>query len=232
MDDIYDIYKVINLLESKDNTNIIAISKLLGDIFNTIGNKGKAFRQYDTFIKNNKDKSYTSDTLYRMGDIIYDIGDVKKTYGTLYTKKDSLSFFEQSYLLDNDNFEALKNYAYVEEFENKEYYQAEKKYHEIIKKLELLYKRKIIEPDELEGLFRTYFRLGRLYLRRLKNSELAEEYFMKAINLENLEENDLVLLEESTQDKDKRLVKIKKELPFYQIKLNANEANWNIKTRK
>ena len=55
---------------------------------------------------------------------------------------------------------------------------------------------------------------------------------MKAINLENLEENDLVLLEESTQDKDKRLVKIKKELPFYQIKLNANEANWNIKTRK
>lgn len=93
MDDIYDIYKVINLLESKDNTNIIAISKLLGDIFNIKGEKGKAFRQYDTFIENNKDKSYTSDTLYRMGDIIYDIGDVKKTYGTLYTKKDSLSFF-------------------------------------------------------------------------------------------------------------------------------------------
>lgn len=232
MDDTYDIYKVINLLESKDNTSMIAITKLLGDIFNTKGEKGKAFRQYDTFFENNKDKSYTSDTLNRMGDIIYDIGDVKKTYGNLYTKKDSLSFFEQSYLLDNDNFEALKNYAYVEEFENKEYYQAEKIYQEIIKKLELLYKRKIIEPDELEGLFRTYFRIGRLYLRRLNKSELAEEYFMKAMNLEKLEENDLILLEESTQDKEKRLIKIKNALPFYQMKVNANEANWNIETKK
>lgn len=232
MDDTYDIYKVINLLESKDNTSMIAITKLLGDIFNTKGEKGKAFRQYDTFFENNKDKSYTSDTLNRMGDIIYDIGDVKKTYGNLYTKKDSLSFFEQSYLLDNDNFEALKNYAYVEEFENKEYYQAEKIYQEIIKKLELLYKRKIIEPDELEGLFRTYFRIGRLYLKRLNKSELAEEYFMKAINLEKLEENDLILLEESTQDKEKRLIKIKNALPFYQMKVNANEANWNIETKK
>ena len=232
MDDTYDIYKVINLLESKDNTSMIAITKLLGDIFNTKGEKGKAFRQYDTFFENNKDKSYTSDTLNRMGDIIYDIGDVKKTYGNLYTKKDSLSFFEQSYLLDNDNFEALKNYAYVEEFENKEYYQAEKIYQEIIKKLELLYKRKIIEPDELEGLFRTYFRIGRLYLRRLNKSELAEEYFMKAMNLEKLEENDLILLEESTQDKEKRLIKIKNALPFYQMKVNANEANRNIETKK
>ena len=232
MDDTYDIYKVINLLESKDNTSMIAITKLLGDIFNTKGEKGKAFRQYDTFFENNKDKSYTSDTLNRMGDIIYDIGDVKKTYGNLYTKKDSLGFFEQSYLLDNDNFEALKNYAYVEEFENKEYYQAEKIYQEIIKKLELLYKRKIIEPDELEGLFRTYFRIGRLYLRRLNKSELAEEYFMKAMNLEKLEENDLILLEESTQDKEKRLIKIKNALPFYQMKVNANEANWNIETKK
>ncbi len=232
MDDTYDIYKVINLLESKDNTSMIAITKLLGDIFNTIGKKGKALKQYNTFIQNNEDKSYTSDTLYRIGDIIYDIGDVKKTYGNLYTKKDSLSFFEQSYLLDNDNFEALKNYAYVEEFENKEYYQAEKIYQEIIKKLELLYKRKIIEPDELEGLFRTYFRIGRLYLRRLNKSELAEEYFMKAMNLEKLEENDLILLEESTQDKEKRLIKIKNALPFYQMKVNANEANWNIETKK
>lgn len=232
MDDTYDIYKVINLLESKDNTSMIAITKLLGDIFNTIGKKGKALKQYNTFIQNNEDKSYTSDTLNRMGDIIYDIGDVKKTYGNLYTKKDSLSFFEQSYLLDNDNFEALKNYAYVEEFENKEYYQAEKIYQEIIKKLELLYKRKIIEPDELEGLFRTYFRIGRLYLRRLNKSELAEEYFMKAMNLEKLEENDLILLEESTQDKEKRLIKIKNALPFYQMKVNANEANWNIETKK
>ena len=232
MDDTYDIYKVINLLESKDNTSMIAITKLLGDIFNTIGKKGKALKQYNTFIQNNEDKSYTSDTLNRMGDIIYDIGDVKKTYGNLYTKKDSLSFFEQSYLLDNDNFEALKNYAYVEEFENKEYYQAEKIYQEIIKKLELLYKRKIIEPDELEGLFRTYFRIGRLYLRRLNKSELAEKYFMKAINLEKLEENDLILLEESTQDKEKRLIKIKNALPFYQMKVNANEANWNIETKK
>ena len=232
MDDTYDIYKVINLLESKDNTSMIAITKLLGDIFNTKGEKGKAFRQYDTFFENNKDKSYTSDTLNRMGDIIYDIGDVKKTYGNLYTKKDSLSFFEQSYLLDNDNFEALRNYAYVEELENKEYYQAEKIYQEIIKKLELLYKRKIIEPDELEVLFKTYFRIGRLYLRRLNKSELAEEYFMKAINLEKLEENDLILLEESTQDKEKRLIKIKNALPFYQMKVNANEANWNIETKK
>lgn len=232
MDDTYDIYKVINLLESKDNTSMIAITKLLGDIFNTIGKKGKALKQYNTFIQNNEDKSYTSDTLYRIGDIIYDIGDVKKTYGNLYTKKDSLGFFEQSYLLDNDNFEALKNYAYVEEFENKEYYQAEKIYQEIIKKLELLYKRKIIEPDELEGLFRTYFRIGRLYLRRLNKSELAEEYFMKAMNLEKLEENDLILLEESTQDKEKRLIKIKNALPFYQMKVNANEANWNIETKK
>ena len=232
MDDTYDIYKVINLLESKDNTSMIAITKLLGDIFNTIGKKGKALKQYNTFIQNNEDKSYTSDTLYRIGDIIYDIGDVKKTYGNLYTKKDSLGFFEQSYLLDNDNFEALKNYAYVEEFENKEYYQAEKIYQEIIKKLELLYKRKIIEPDELEGLFRTYFRIGRLYLRRLNKSELAEEYFMKAMNLEKLEENDLILLEESTQDKEKRLIKIKNALPFYKMKVNANEANWNIETKK
>lgn len=232
MDDTYDIYKVINLLESKDNTSMIAITKLLGDIFNTIGKKGKALKQYNTFIQNNEDKSYTSDTLYRIGDIIYDVGDVKKTYGTLYTKKDSLSFFEQSYSLDNDNYEALRNYAYVEEFENKEYYQVEKIYQEIIKKLELLYKRKIIELDELEILFKTYFRMGRLYLKRLKNSELAEEYFMKAINIENLRENDLVLLEESAQDKEKRLVKIKKELPFYQMKVNANEANWEIKTKK
>lgn len=169
--------------------------------------------------------------MYRIGDIIYDIGDVKKTYGTLYTKKDSLSFFEQSYLLDNDNFEALRNYAYVEELENKEYYQAEKIYQEIIKKLELLYKRKIIEPDELEVLFKTYFRIGRLYLKRLKKSELAEEYFMKAVDLENLEENDLILLAETAQDKKKSLVKIKKELPFYQMKVNANEANWNIETK-
>lgn len=232
MDDTYNIYKVINLLESKDNTSMIAITKLLGDIFNTIGKKGKALKQYNTFIQNNEDKSYTSDTLYRIGDIIYDVGDVKKTYGTLYTKKDSLSFFEQSYSLDNDNYEALRNYAYVEEFENKEYYQVEKIYQEIIKKLELLYKRKIIELDELEILFKTYFRMGRLYLKRLKNSELAEEYFMKAINIENLRENDLVLLEESAQDKEKRLVKIKKELPFYQMKVNANEANWEIKTKK
>ena len=232
MDDTYDIYKVINLLESKDNTSMIAITKLLGDIFNTIGKKGKALKQYNTFIQNNEDKSYTSDTLYRIGDIIYDVGDVKKTYGTLYTKKDSLSFFEQSYSLDNDNYEALRNYAYVEEFENKEYYQAEKIYQEIIKKLELLYKRKIIELDELEILFKTYFRMGRLYLKRLKNSELAEEYFMKAINLEKLEENDLILLEESTQDKEKRLIKIKNALPFYQMKVNANEANWNIETKK
>ena len=232
MDDTYDIYKVINLLESKDNTSMIAITKLLGDIFNTIGKKGKALKQYNTFIQNNEDKSYSSDTLYRIGDIIYDVGDVKKTYGTLYTKKDSLSFFEQSYSLDNDNYEALRNYAYVEEFENKEYYQAEKIYQEIIKKLELLYKRKIIELDELEILFKTYFRMGRLYLKRLKNSELAEEYFMKAINIENLRENDLVLLEESAQDKEKRLVKIKKELPFYQLKVNANEANWEIETKK
>ena len=232
MDDTYDIYKVINLLESKDNTSMIAITKLLGDIFNTIGKKGKALKQYNTFIQNNEDKSYTSDTLYRIGDIIYDVGDVKKTYGTLYTKKDSLSFFEQSYSLDNDNYEALRNYAYVEEFENKEYYQAERIYQEIIKKLELLYKRKIIEPDELEVLFKTYFRIGRLYLKRLKKSELAEEYFMKAINLENLEENDLILLAETAQDKKKSLVKIKKELPFYQMKVNANEANWEIKTKK
>ena len=232
MDDTYNIYKVINLLESKDNTSMIAITKLLGDIFNTIGKKGKALKQYNTFIQNNEDKSYTSDTLYRIGDIIYDVGDVKKTYGTLYTKKDSLSFFEQSYSLDNDNYEALRNYAYVEEFENKEYYQVEKIYQEIIKKLELLYKRKIIELDELEILFKTYFRMGRLYLKRLKNSELAEEYFMKAINIENLRENDLVLLEESAQDKEKRLVKIKKELPFFQMKVNANEANWEIKTKK
>ena len=153
MDDTYNIYKVINLLESKDNTSMIAITKLLGDIFNTIGKKGKALKQYNTFIQNNEDKSYTSDTLYRIGDIIYDVGDVKKTYGTLYTKKDSLSFFEQSYSLDNDNYEALRNYAYVEEFENKEYYQVEKIYQEIIKKLELLYKRKIIELDELEILW-------------------------------------------------------------------------------
>ena len=111
MDDTYNIYKVINLLESKDNTSMIAITKLLGDIFNTIGKKGKALKQYNTFIQNNEDKSYTSDTLYRIGDIIYDVGDVKKTYGTLYTKKDSLSFFEQSYSLDNDNYEALRNYA-------------------------------------------------------------------------------------------------------------------------
>lgn len=232
MDDTYNIYKVINLLESKDNTSMIAITKLLGDIFNTIGKKGKALKQYNTFIQNNEDKSYTSDTLYRIGDIIYDVGGVKKTYGTLYTKKDSLSFFEQSYSLDNDNYEALRNYAYVEEFENKEYYQVEKIYQEIIKKLELLYKRKIIELDELEILFKTYFRMGRLYLKRLKNSELAEEYFMKAINIENLRENDLVLLEESAQDKEKRLVKIKKELPFFQMKVNANEANWEIKTKK
>ena len=232
MDDTYNIYKVINLLESKDNTSMIAITKLLGDIFNTIGKKGKALKQYNTFIQNNEDKSYTSDTLYRIGDIIYDVGDVKKTYGTLYTKKDSLSFFEQSYSLDNDNYEALRNYAYVEEFENKEYYKVEKIYQEIIKKLELLYKRKIIELDELEILFKTYFRMGRLYLKRLKNSELAEEYFMKAINIENLRENDLVLLEESAQDKEKRLVKIKKELPFFQMKVNANEANWEIKTKK
>ena len=233
MNDIYDIYKVINLLESKDNTNVIALSKLLGDIYaNIAGNKTKALKQYNLFIQNNKDKSYTSDILYRIGDIIYDIGDIKKTYGTLYTKKDSLSFFEQSYLLDNDNFGALRKCAYIKEIENQEYYQAEKIYQEIIKKLELLYKRKIIEPDELEVLFKTYFRIGRLYLKRLKKSELAEEYFIKAVDLENLEENDLVLLAETTRDKKKSLVKIKKELPFYQMKVNANEANRNIETKK
>ena len=80
-------------------------------------------------------------------------------------------------------------------------------------------------------LFKTYFRIGRLYLKRLKKSELAEEYFMKAVDLENLEENDLILLAETAQDKKKSLVKIKKELPFYQMKVNANEANWNIETK-
>ena len=52
------------------------------------------------------------------------------------------------------------------------------------------------------------------------------------MNLEKLEENDLILLEESTQDKEKRLIKIKNALPFYQMKVNANEANWNIETKK
>ena len=87
-----------------------------------------------------------------------------------------------------------------------------------------------MQPQELEYLFKLFFRFGRLWLRRIRNMSEATECFKSAEEIENITLDQMKFLTcFYGNEAEQYLEWTIQRLPMYQIRINRQEAEWNQK---
>ena len=214
------------------NKNMISSRKLVGQLWESVP-KVNMVETFKTFVENNKPKSYNSDVFLRLGKYAFDD---PYRFRTL----DSTDLFFEAYSCDNDNYEALRRYAYnLEHFHYKEEATSRKAceiYKEQIKTLEKVKNAGVMEFEEYKALMMAYFRCGRIYLHGPSgspsfpiNMQRARDCFQKGMNLLSPPEMyEVNFFYNSDQEREKILTYQKEfvERPHYQMRMN----HFNSKT--
>lgn len=215
----FDFYKVINILDvlTRKNPKFLAGYYLQGQLFEKKKKRGKAYGCYREFLEYNKNGLILGDVYYRVGKMVEELENLKQAN----------PHYEKSYQEDG-NYPALYKMGLYAEFVQKDYRKAEKMYLDMIDNLQKLLGSGKMQPQDLEYLFKLYFRCGRLYLRRLPDMQKAQRYFRKAEEIENIKTEQMKFMKMFYGDEaDLYLERTIAHFPMYQMRINRQEAEWN-----
>lgn len=215
----FDFYKVINILDvlTRKNPKFLAGYYLQGQLFEKKKKWGKAYGCYREFLEYNKNGLILGDVDYRLGKMVEELENLKQAN----------PHYEKSYQADG-NYPALYKMGLYEEFVQKDYRKAEKMYLDMIDNLQSLLESGEMQPQDLEYLFKLYFRCGRLYLRRLPDMQKAQFYFRKAEEIEDIKIEQMKFMKLFYgNEADQYLRRTIAHFPMYQMRINRQEAEWN-----
>lgn len=216
--DFYKIVSMLNELYSTDNRFVSGFF-LTGQFFERKKRWSRAIQNYGKFIDLSQRRG-VEEAYYRLGKIVEEnegLGAAEKYY--------ELSETERS------NYRAKYKIAVFYEFCKEDYSAAEKSYLELVEYFERILSNGEMQPQELEYLFKLYFRCGRLYLRRLDDMQRAEEYFRRAEEIGNIEIGQMGFLRSFYgPEADSYLQRTIGRFPMYQIRINRDEAEYRGKS--
>ena len=181
--------------------------------------KGKwraAYQTYQIYRMRISQKEILSDVCYRLG----------KTTEELYNLRSAYAYYKKSYEIRH-NYPAQYKVAVYEEFVRRDYTKAAMFYAEMVRYFTESVQYENMQPQELEYLFKLYFRQGRLWLRRKKNMTEAKKCFVKAEHLEHITlEQMKFLVCFYGNEADEYLDLLIRRMPMNQIRINRQEAEW------
>lgn len=235
--DLYRVFALLDAICEKDK-NFISARKLTGQLYELKGKIRMMRDVYEIFLKDNENKSYNSDILLRIG----------KNFKNYDSDKQIIGLFSLAYSLDNDNYDALRYYAYCLEkidyknnvFKVFEYYENQ---------IEILEKIKAaghMEVEEYKALLMVYFRSARLlstYPFWLSDEDKqfkldynkAANYFNKIMNLLSEPEMYDINFFSNTNSEHKKILTYQKELynsceysSYWQANVNYQECQYKL----
>lgn len=212
----FDFYKISNILEEtiKSNSQFIAGYYLLGQMYERKGKWRAAYQTYQKYLMYIEQKEILSDVCYRLG----------KATEELYNLSRAYEYYIKSYEIKH-NYPAKYKIAVYEEFIRKDYMNATVIYEKMIRYFTEVIQYKNMQPQELEYLFKLYFRQGRLWLMRRGNMTEAKKYFVRAEQLERITiEQMSFLVCFYGNEAEEYLDRIIRRMPMYQIRINRQEA--------
>lgn len=214
----FDFYKISTILEEtiESNPEFIAGYYLLGQMYERKGKWRAAYQTYQKYLMYIEQKEILSDVCYRLG----------KATEELYNLSRAYKYYEKSYEIKH-NYPALYKIAVYEEFVRKDYTNAAMIYEKMIRYFIEVIQYKNMQPQELEYLFKLYFRQGRLWLMRKEDMAEAKKYFVMAEELEHISTEQMrFLMCFYGNEADIYLEHIIQRMPMYQIRINRQEAEW------
>lgn len=245
-----DVSRVWEFLERlcERNKNIISGRKLIGQLYETGGYLRRMRNTYESFLEDNENESYSSDVLLRIGKIFLNDVPMRQT----------IELFSKAYSLDNDNYDALRLYAYCLEkidyknnaFKALEYYENQ------IETLEKIKNAGHMELDEYKSLLMVYFRCGRILSNHPSGSidwntflpkkdvlfrtdyGKAANCFKKAMNLVSEPEMYNINFFSNTSSEHEKILTYQKQFyndhnfggPYYQARINYQECKWKLES--
>lgn len=215
----FDFYKITNILDvlTRKNSKFLAGYYLQGQLFEKKKKWGKAYGCYREFLEYNKNGFILGDVDYRLGKMVEEMENLKQAN----------PHYEKSYQEDG-NYPALYKMGLYEEFVQKDYREAEEIYLGMIDNLQKILESGEMQPQDLEYLFKLYFRCGRLYLRRLPDMHKAQFYFRKAEEIEEIKIEQMKFMKMFYGDEaEQYLQRTIAHYPIYQMRINRQEAEWN-----
>ena len=214
----YDFFKISRILEEIIQTNpqFSAGYYLLGQMYEQKGKWRAAYQTYQIYRMRISQKEILSDVCYRLG----------KTTEELYNLRSAYAYYKKSYEIRH-NYPAQYKVAVYEEFVRRDYTKAAMFYAEMVRYFTESVQYENMQPQELEYLFKLYFRQGRLWLRRKKNMTEAKKCFVKAEHLEHITlEQMKFLVCFYGNEADEYLDLLIRRMPMNQIRINRQEAEW------
>ncbi len=173
-----------------------------------------------------KNHSFASVIWYYKGKINEKIGEV---FNDAKTIDNAIKCYLKAYESDSHNFSAYYKILMNDEIKGGHYAYVENEYLKLLDKYKFIYENNFAQPEDLENLFKLYFRLGRLCSRRLNDKRQALYYFQEAEKLGKTDIVQMSFLEEFYgSDAEKYLSTIRNRLPMSQIRINIEDCEWDL----
>ena len=215
----FNFAKVVQVVDRlmEINPKIIAGHYLQGQMYERKGKWRTAYQKYQNFLKYIDQKEILADVWYRLG----------KTTEELYDLNIAYPYYRKSQDIKN-NYPAEYKLVVYEEFIRKDYMKAAQIYLKMISRFIGIKRSGYMQPQELEYLFKLYFRFGRLWLRRIRNMSEAKKNFQNAEEIENITLDQMNFFSCFYGEEAKQYLEWTiQRLPMYQIRINRQEAEWN-----
>lgn len=221
MQPCFNFAKIIHVIDHllEINPNMVAAYFLQGKMYEKKGKWRTAHQKYQEFLKHINQKEILSEVWYRLGKTAEELYDLNKAY----------PYYRKSQDIKN-NYPAEYKLVVYEEFVQKDYIKATQIYQKMIASFTNIMQSGNMQPQELEYLFKLFFRFGRLWLRRIRNMSEATECFKSAEEIENITLDQMKFLTcFYGNEAEQYLEWTIQRLPMYQIRINRQEAEWNQK---